>query len=210
MTKACRIAVAVASLLLLTVYVLPLWRIELKAPQYPEGLGLQIWASQIKGIGPHDLQNINGLNHYIGMAPIVPDQIPELRYMPWIVAGLIAFGLVTAATGNRRLLYAFAVVFVLVSVAGLYDFWRWEYEYGHNLDPTAAIKIPGMTYQPPLIGGKALLNFYATSLPGPAGLAAMLSAAIVSLAAIFSWRGACRVAEPARGVPTAHLRETPA
>jgi copper chaperone NosL len=209
MTKACRIAVAVAALLLLTVYVLPLWRIQLRAPQYPEGLGLEIWASQIRGIGPNDLQNINGLNHYIGMARIEPDQIPELRYMPFVVAGLIAFGLVTAVWGNRKLLYAYAATFVVVAVAGLYDFWKWEYEYGHNLDPSAAIQIPGMTYQPPLIGGKALLNFYASSWPGPAGIAAMISAAIVALAAILAWRGACRHA-PSVTAPTPRLRETTA
>jgi len=41
----------------------------------------------------------------------------------------------------------------------------WSYDYGHDLDPNAAIKIPGMTYQPPLIGSKQLLNIKATSLP---------------------------------------------
>lgn len=208
MTKACRIAIAVAALLLLTVYVMPLWRIELQAPQYPEGLGLQIWANQIRGIGPNDLQNINGLNHYIGMARIEPGAFAELRYMPWIVAGLIVFGLATAVTGSRKLLFAYALTFVLVSVAGLYDFWKWEYDYGHNLDPTAAIQVPGMTYQPPLIGGKALLNFYASSWPGPAGIAAMVSAAIVAIAAILAWRGACRAASRAPAPASRFLEKT--
>ena len=39
MRRSSRIAVAVAALLLLAVYVAPLWRIELIAPQYPKGSG---------------------------------------------------------------------------------------------------------------------------------------------------------------------------
>jgi copper chaperone NosL len=45
------------------------------------------------------------------------------------------------------------------------DFYKWGYDYGHNLDPTAAIQVPGLTYQPPLIGHKKLLNFDAYSYP---------------------------------------------
>jgi copper chaperone NosL len=49
------------------------------------------------------------------------------------------------------------------------DFYRWEYEYGHDLDPAAAIIVPGMAYQPPLIGYKQLLNFSAWSWPDVGG-----------------------------------------
>ena len=77
MKRSSRLAVAGASLLLLAVYVLPLWRIKLIAPQYPEGLGLQIWVNQITGFKPGDLNNINGLNHYIGMRAIEPDMPRE-------------------------------------------------------------------------------------------------------------------------------------
>ena len=57
------------------------------------------------------------------------------------------------------------VVMVLLAAAGIYDFYLWEYDYGHNLSDTAPIKVPGQAYQPPFIGGKWLLNFYATSYP---------------------------------------------
>ena len=87
-------------------------------------------------------------------------------------------------------------VFLIGSVAGLVDFWLWSYDYGHNLDPTAAIQVPGMTYQPPLIGSKQLLNFVATSWPGLGGLAAMVSVGTGSLVAIREWRLARRGAEP--------------
>src|SRR5215208_5536733 len=91
-----RWAVAAASVLLLMLYMTPLWRIQLQAPQYPEGLGLRIWVDQITGAKPNDLNSINGLNHYIGMHSIEPGDFPELRFMPWLLAGLIGVGLLVA------------------------------------------------------------------------------------------------------------------
>jgi hypothetical protein len=190
MTKTSRIAVAVAALALTILFVAPMWRVDLKAPQYPEGLGLRIWINQIQGATPNGLNSINGLNHYIGMKPIEPGQIPEQRFMPYIVIGLIVAGLVVAAVGRRRLLYAYVGVFLAVAIAGLYDFWRWEYDYGHDLDPTAAIRIPGMSYQPPLIGGKQLLNFHASSWPDSAGWTAIVAVGVIVLVALREWRAA--------------------
>jgi copper chaperone NosL len=166
-----RIVIAAAALLLAVAYVSPLWHIGLVAPQYPEGIGMYIWIDTITGQKPNDLNSINNLNHYIGMKAIVADSIPELRLMPAILAGLIALGLLTAAIGRRTLLYGWTGVFVVVAIAGLVDFWYWGYDYGHNLDPTAAIKIPGFSYQPPVFGSKQLLNFTANSWPGLGGWA---------------------------------------
>jgi hypothetical protein len=136
---------------------------------------MYIWADKITGEKPQDLNSINGLNHYIGMKEIVPESIPELRLMPYLLAGLAALGVLVALTGSRKLLLAWVVLFALLAVAGLADFWKWGYEYGHELDPTAAIKVPGMAYQPPVIGSKQLLNFRATSWPALGGLALMAS-----------------------------------
>ncbi len=70
------------------------------------------------------------------------------------------------------------------------DFYLWEYDYGHNLDPTAAIKIPGMSYQPPLIGSKPLLNFNASSWPGPGGWAAAFACAVGLFVSVKEFLGA--------------------
>lgn len=188
MSKLSRWLVGAAAVLLLLLYVTPMWRIDLLAPQYPEGVGLRIWINKIVGARPADLQSINGLNHYVGMAAIEPDSIPELRYMPWIVAALIGGGLLVAALGKRPLLYAYAATFVLVAGFGLYDFWRWEYNYGHNLDPTAAIKVPGATYDPPLIGTRKILNFVTASWPDVGGFAAFLAGGLVFVALVLEWR----------------------
>jgi copper chaperone NosL len=187
LSRAPRVLVAAAALLLGALYVTPLWSIRLIAPQYPEGLGLIIRLSTITGAKEHDLQSINSLNHYIGMRAIEPDAIPELRLMPWIVAGLIAFGLMAALMGRRRVLVAWVATFAAAGVGGMYDFWRWGYDYGHNLDAgQAIIVVPGMTYQPPLLGSKQLLNFTATSWPALggwiAGVALLCAATAVYLA----------------------------
>lgn len=172
MTSRTRLLLGLGFLVGLVALVLPLWEVRLGAPQYPEGLGLRIYAHTVAGIKQHDLQNINGLNHYIGMQPITPEAIPELRYMPWLIGGLILAGLGVAARGSRRALLGWLVAFALLGAVGLWDFWRWEYDYGHNLDmENAIIIVPDMTYQPPLIGSKQLLNFTATAWPGLGALA---------------------------------------
>jgi hypothetical protein len=196
-TRASRWLLALAALLLLTTYVAPLWHIALKAPQYPEGLGMYIWAGQITGQKPHHLQSINGLNHYIGMKEIVPESIPELRFMPVAFAGLIGLGLVAALWGRRAALYGWTGLFLAGALAGLADFWRWGYDYGHNLNPEAAIKIPGMSYQPPLLGTKQLLNFQATSLPALGGWIASGSLALAVALSVAEWRRTRREPAPA-------------
>ncbi|HEX9107963.1 MAG TPA: hypothetical protein VF832_12060 [Longimicrobiales bacterium] len=176
MGKTARAALAVASAALLLLFVLPLWHIRLIAPQYPEGLGLHIYVNTVQGVQPNDLQNINELNHYVGMREITPAAIPELHFMPWVVVVLALLGLAAAAIGRRPLVYAWGALLLVAAGLGLYDFWRWEYTYGHDLSPTAIIKVPGMAYQPPLIGSKQLLNFNATSLPDVGGWIAIFVA----------------------------------
>ncbi len=189
MSKLPRILVLIASVLMIGVYFLPLWSVRLTAPQYPEGLGMYIRINTVEGATENDLNNINNLNHYIGMKRIEPEAIPELRIMPWIVAGIIVTGLATAALARRPLLYVWTAGFLAIALIGLIDFWKWEYDYGHNLDNEQAIlKIPGMTYQPPLIGAKQLLNFRAVSLPSLGGILAGMAIVLALAAVVLAWR----------------------
>jgi copper chaperone NosL len=114
------------------------------------------------------------------MKEIVPDSIPELRLMPVILGVMIILGFGVAYLGRRRWFMAWAVALGLVFLAGLGDMWKWGYEYGHDLSPTAIIKVPDMTYQPPLIGSKQLLNFRATSWPASGGWILIAAATAVA------------------------------
>jgi len=167
-----RALIAIAALLMISAYFVPLWQILMWAPQYPEGLEMDIWINNITG----DVKIISALNHYIGMKHIEVEMFPEFTYMIYIVGFLIAFGLVTALLNKRVVLWIFVLLLVATGVAALVDFWLWGYDYGHNLDPTAAIIVPGMSYQPPLIGTKQLLNFTAFSGPDIGGWIFMVSA----------------------------------
>jgi copper chaperone NosL len=151
------------------------WQIQLEAPQYPEGLKMEIWSHKIAG----DINKINGLNHYIGMAQIKEENFTEFKIMPWMIWAFVVIGIATAIVGRRFMLWIFTSVLVASGCWGIYDFWKWEYQYGHNLDPHAAIKIPGMAYQPPLFGWKQLLNFLAGSFPDVGGWLIIAPAVVV-------------------------------
>ena len=155
----------VAAGLLLTLFIFPMWQITLIAPQYPKGVTMYIWINKITGSEEGTLQNINILNHYVGMKNIEPDAIPELKYFPIVVTAMALLGMALAFTGRWKWWMAWLALGIIGCALGLYDFYLWEYDYGHNLSSTAPIKIPGMAYQPPLIGNKLLLNFLAKSWP---------------------------------------------
>lgn len=179
-----RIVIAIASLSLIATYFLPVWFIYLIAPQYPEGLEMNIWLYQITG----QVEIINGLNHYIGMKHISAEMFPEFNFLVYIVGFFILFGLMVAITGSRKLLLAYLITTVLGGAAALADFYKWGYDYGHNLDPTAAIQVPGLSYQPPVIGHKTLLNFDAFSYPDTGGWVVIVASAIFFLVYFFEWR----------------------
>lgn len=181
-----RVMLFIASILLVLTFFFPLWTIDLNAPQYPEGLGIRIWLDQISGLKPNDLQSINGLNHYIGMKIIDPESIPELQIMPYIIAFMILFGLLNAYLKKPKLVYLWIILFLILGAVGLYDFYMWEFDYGHQLNPNAPIKVPGMTYQPPLIGSKQLLNINAVSLPSVATIIILISISLTVYALYFN------------------------
>ena len=154
----------VGALLLLLLFVFPLWRIILEAPQYPDAIGMEIWINKIADHNENDIKNINLMNHYVGMKEI-PEHMPEFDVFPWVIGGMAFLGVIIGLVGNRKLYLTWFILICVLGTIGMYDFYLWEYDYGHNLNPQAAIKIPGQGYQPPLIGAKQILNFRAISTP---------------------------------------------
>lgn len=160
-----RIVIMLSALAMISAYYVPLWQILMWAPQYPEGLEMKIWINTLTG----DVRIISALNHYIGMKHIEVSMFPEFQYMIYIVGAMILVGVLTVIMNRRVMLVVFATLMLAVGIAALVDFYLWGYDYGHNLDPTAPIVVPGMSYQPPLIGTKQLLNFTAFSGPDIGG-----------------------------------------
>ncbi len=174
-----RVGILIAACCFLATFKFPFWVIYLTAPQYPEGLTMYIWIHKITG----DVNIINGLNHYIGMGTINQESFPEFKILPIAMGIIILTGLITALLRRKKIFYIWTILLLMFSALAVYDFWHWEYEYGHHLDPDAAIQVPGMTYQPPLIGYKQLLNFGAYSYPHGGGWFYISG---VGLACIFS------------------------
>ena len=183
LTVTSRILVAFASGALIAVFFLPAWRIDLFAPQYPEGLTMYIWINNITG----DVDVVNGLNHYIGMKHITVAMFPEFKFLPYIVGFFMLLGMLVSIIGKRKLLFIYLVLTVIGGALAMYDFYKWGYNYGHNLDPKAPIQVPGMSYQPPLIGHKRLLNFDAYSFPDVAGWIVIAASALAFVVCLVEW-----------------------
>ena len=166
----------IGSLLLLGLFKFPLWNIVLGAPQYPDPLGMNIYIQGIQGVEEFDIQNIDGLNHYIGMKTIPKaEEMWEFDVFPKVIGGMVALGVIIGILGfmNKVSYKWFLGWFVLMSILGLlgmYDFNLWLIDYGTDLDPKAIMKLLNpdgtpMTYKPPLLGYQKMLNFDVDSWP---------------------------------------------
>ncbi len=175
-----RLLLVIGSALIVAVLFVPMWQIQLTAPQYPEGLKLLIYTDKLAG----NVNIINGLNHYIGMKTLHTVDFFEFTILPYIIGFFAVAVLLTAIVGKRTLLNVVFILFVCFGIVAMVDFWRWDYNYGHNLNPDAPIIVPGMAYQPPLIGYKQLLNFGAYSIPDTGGWL-FISVGVILLALVF-------------------------
>ena len=173
-----------ALVLLLGGAVLPLWRISLVAPQYAEGLSLDMYAYQIvAGNDGQDLAEINTLNHYIGMKPIAQADFLEMKVLPFAIGAFSLLTLRAVVVGRIISLVDLAVLFIYFGVFSLGSFVYRLYSYGHHLDPQAPMKIK--PFMPVVIGSQPIANFVQTSVP-LAGTICMAAFLMLLLAALWS------------------------
>ena len=126
-----RLLLIFCGLALIAVLFVPLWRIDLAAPQYPEGLMLLIYPNKLTG----NVDIINGLNHYIGMKTLHTEDFVEFTVLPYFISFFAVAFILVAVISSRKLLNILFILFVSFGILAMYDFWRWEYNYGHNLNP---------------------------------------------------------------------------
>lgn len=187
------IIMILGSLFILGLFFLPLWNIHLKAPQYMEGLGMDIYINNIIGEKEFDIDKIDMLNHYIGMKPIPkPAEMWEMTAFPIVVGGMASIGIFIGILGflKKTNPLSYLIWFVTMSVLGvlgIYDFNRWLANYGRNLDPHASIKLLDingnlMTYKPPLFGYQKMLNFDVWSYPQTGAYFMLLGMALIFIA----------------------------
>ncbi|HET6271854.1 MAG TPA: hypothetical protein VFG32_02615 [Bacteroidota bacterium] len=161
-----RFLVIVAGLLLLPTYFLPLWRMTLYSNQFPDGLVLNIYSYQLEGgKSPNrdDLKEINSLNHYIGMRELKEDDFTEFKWIPFVIGGVMLLAFRATVLGKMSKLVDLFVLFTYFGLFSIWSFYHKLYLYGHELDPTAAVKVPPFT--PPLFGHRTMANFEVYNYP---------------------------------------------
>jgi hypothetical protein len=151
--------------LLAGLYFFPVWRISLSVPQYPKEISIHIGISGIKNGTKKAMEIMNVLNHNIGMKEIDPATIPELTCFPWILGILLVLGVISSFPPKKIYRLIFLLLTLTLLSLAIYDFYLWEYRYGHDLSEDAPIKIEGGSFQPPLIGKKNIANFVVESFP---------------------------------------------
>lgn len=182
-----RLLLVVAALCLVGAYLFPLWNMTMFAPQYPAGLRLDIHSYKLEGgNGGQDITEINVLNHYIGMRDLEAADFTEFKWIPFVVGILGLLFLRAAVLGRLAHLLDVLVLYVYFGLFSLWSFGYKMYQYGHNLDPKAAVRVD--PFMPPLFGGKQLANFEVYSYPQAGSYALSAVALLLALAFLLAWR----------------------
>jgi len=174
---------------LLLSFLFPLWRISMKAPQYPDGLSMDIYSYQVVGGNDgHDIQEINVLNHYIGMHTITREELRDLDWIPFALVAMALLSLRAALLGNVRALIDLSMInaYVLVVAFGRFVWMLWD--FGHRLDPKAPVKVE--PFMPVVIGSKQIANFLTHSMPQWGSvLMGTFAVGIWAITLLYLWRG---------------------
>ena len=186
-----------ATLCVLPTYLAPLWDMTMFAPQYPEGLRLHIWSYKLDGgNGGQDVKEINLLNHYIGMKDLEASDFSEFKWMPFVLGTLGLLFLRSAALGRMTHLVDVVVLFFYFGFFSLWSFAYKMWSYGHQLLPTAAVKVD--PFMPPLFGHRKLANFEVYSYPALGSYGLFAVAGLLLLALFLAWRGGSNAATKAQ------------
>jgi copper chaperone NosL len=182
-----RILLVVAFLCLVPTYFAPLYTMTMFAPQYPDGLRLDIYSYTLKGgHGGQDVREINVLNHYIGMRDLASGDFTEFKWLPFVIGVFGLLFLRAAVHGKVSHLVDVAVLFVYFGLFALWSFGYRLYQYGHNLDPKAAVRVP--PFMPPMFGYRKLANFEVYNYPQLGSYALAAAALVLVMVLMLAWR----------------------
>jgi copper chaperone NosL len=174
---------------LLLSFLFPLWRISMQAPQYPDGLSMDIYSYKLVGGNDgHDVQEINVLNHYIGMRSITRDELRDLDWMPFALAAMALLALRAALLGTVRTMIDLSMITAFVSTVAFGRFVWMLWEFGHELDPKAPVRVE--PFMPVVFGSKKIANFMTHSMPALGSvLMGAFTAGIWGITLWYLWRG---------------------
>lgn len=186
-----RLMVLIAALLLIPTFLFPLWNMTLFSNQFPDGLDLHIYSYTLAGghtAARDDLREINTLNHYIGMRPLLESDFSEFSWLPLMIGIFFILALRAVVIGKMANLVDTAVLFLYASLFSLWSFSHRLYQYGHNLSPDAPVKVA--PFMPPMLGSRQLANFQVECYPGLASLFMIGFFVILAITIFVAWRRA--------------------
>ena len=174
---------------LLLSFAFPLWRISMKAPQYPDGLSMDIYSYELVGGNDgHDVQEINTLNHYIGMHTITRDELRDLDWMPFGLVAMALLAMRAALLGNVRTMIDLSMIAAYISLVAFGRFVWMLWEFGHHLNPKAPVHVD--PFMPVVFGSKQIANFTTYSMPQMGSLLmGCFTMGVWGITLFYLWRG---------------------
>lgn len=145
---------AAAALLLIVSIFWPYWRLTLHAPQYPKGLTVQAYLNRLEG----DVNEIDGLNHYIGMRPLGEAAAFERAASIWVIIAMVLL-VEGAAFVHSKWAVLLALPAVTFPVAFIADLYFWMRTFGLSLDPDAPLSSSVKPFVPTVIGEGGIGQF---------------------------------------------------
>lgn len=151
----------VAAALLLVSTFLPYWKMELQAPQYPQGLEMTVYVNRVQG----DVSEVDGLNHYIGMRPISEAAQFE-RSVAVIAIGALIFLVVASVFIHNPCALLLTIPVIAYPAIFLLDLWLWMRAFGQDLDPSAPLSNIIEPFVPQIIGSGQVAQFRTEAIWG--------------------------------------------
>lgn len=186
LSRACLLVGVLCTLFL---FKFPLWKMSFESNQYPDPLRLDIHINQLEGQKTamrDDLREINSLNHYIGMRPLLESDFSEFQWMPFVIGIFVLISLRAMVFGSLRDLIDIVVLYVYFGMFSAWNFYSRLYQYGHSLSGDAPIKVEPFT--PPFFGKVQIANFWVESFPAGGSFALAGFGFCLLLAAVIAWR----------------------
>lgn len=172
-----------AACLILSIF-FPYWNMTLEAPQYPNGLRVRTYVNRLEG----DVQEIDGLNHYIGMRPLGEAAQLE-RSLSIFLIGATALLVVAAIFIHSKWAVLLAIPAILYPFIFMADMYYWLRTFGQNLDPTAALSNYIEPFVPTVLG-EGLIGQFRTIATLGLGFYLAALASILILAGLYFQRRA--------------------
>jgi len=182
-----RLLMLAAVACLVATYFFPLWNLTMFAPQYGDGLRLDIYSyTLVGGNNGQDIKEINVLNHYIGMRDLAEQDFTEFKWMPFVIGALALLILRAVVIGTVSSLVDVGMLFIYFGAFSLWSFGYKLYRYGHDLAPNAAVEVD--PFMPPMFGYQKIANFEIYSYPQPASYAMGAALLLLVVAFLVAWR----------------------